>query len=154
MDEWPDQPLVPAEVFASCHPTVPFFDSWFFMFPPTSPPPSCDVLQPTLSVRSCSSTAANIVQQYCFLRTYAPFRSLTFLPIVAIELTENQCQSVSLSLSMSVAGLLARKPTYLFTITTPLHTRPQKFLFKLTKGGSPQSPYEVITSPINLVHLS
>ena len=30
-------------------------------------------------------------------RTHAPFRSLTFLPIVAIELTENKCQSVSRS---------------------------------------------------------
>ena len=55
------------------------------MIPPTNPPPPCDALQPTLIVRPFSNAAANNVQQYGFLRTYAPFRSLAFLPNVVTE---------------------------------------------------------------------
>ena len=58
---------VPAEFFTRCYSTLPRFVSWFFMIPLTNPPPRpCDALQPTLSVRSFSSAAANNVQQYGF----------------------------------------------------------------------------------------
>ena len=43
--------------------------------------------------RLCSASATTLNTSSD--RTRAPFCSLTFLPIVAIELTENQCQSVS-----------------------------------------------------------
>ena len=33
-DGWTDHPPVPAEFSTRCHPTLPRFDSWFFMFPP------------------------------------------------------------------------------------------------------------------------
>ena len=38
-----------------------------------------------------------------FLRTHAPFRSLTFLLSLGTELTENQCQSVYVSLSVCLS---------------------------------------------------
>ena len=59
-------------------------------FPQTIPLSQADALYRG----SPPPTCRNIVQLYYFLLTHAPFRSITFLLIVGIELTANQCQSV------------------------------------------------------------
>ena len=68
--------------FTSCNPTFPRFDSWFFMILPIN-------LSTFSRSRLVQRLATAHLSKHCstirFLRTYAPFRSLTFLPIVTTE---------------------------------------------------------------------
>ena len=69
-----------------------WFDSWWFhtiLSPQTGFPP-----QPFRRSCSAASRASETTFNNSNHRTCSPCRSITFLPIGVIELTENQCQSV------------------------------------------------------------
>ena len=78
-------PNVPAEFSTRCHPTLPLFDSWSFMFPPHKhSSPAAE--QPVRFSAACECQHCSTI---LFQLTFPPCCSIAFLPNVAIALTEN-----------------------------------------------------------------
>ena len=93
-----DHPCVPAELLTTLSNLLCLIP-WLFMLPPPNLFPTAD-LQPLCS-RACVSdhffsATANIVLTILFSPIFSPCCCLTFFHL-GIELTENQCQSVSRS---------------------------------------------------------
>ena len=80
---------VPAEFSPCCDSTFHVFGSWFFMILPQNLPFAAFVLQLGRADRSCSRLDQQLVETPTSLSDSSPCRSIAFLPIETIALTEN-----------------------------------------------------------------